>query len=256
MPDSLEPTLNITVDPLDPTPPYEQIRRQCALAVNSGTLRPGARIEPVRQLAARIGVAPGTVARAYRELESGGYLTSSRGAGTRVAENPPRVLKMAPPLAPVLSLISDDSSAPDLPRTTRVGAYGLMTRADGVSGSQVLLVRSSAQSKLAGQWFLPGGGVEWGERPEDAVVRELREETGLEVEVEGLLEVSSQIYDFYDEHQHALRIIYRVAVVGGVLRPEPDGTTDVVEWVPMQRLLTLNVADFVRRALAVSAGRG
>ena len=80
----------VTVDVLDPTPPYEQLRRQLADLIGSGVLMTGDRMPPVRQLAADLGLAPGTVARTYRELEHGGYVLSRRGGGTRVAPTPPR----------------------------------------------------------------------------------------------------------------------------------------------------------------------
>ena len=79
----------VTVDVLDPTPPYEQLRRQLADLIGSGVLSPGDRLPPVRQLAADLGLAAGTVARSYRELEQSGYVRSRRGGGTRVAPAPP-----------------------------------------------------------------------------------------------------------------------------------------------------------------------
>lgn len=79
----------VTVDVLDPTPPYEQLRRQLADLIGSGVLSPGDRLPPVRQLAVDLGLAAGTVARTYRELEGAGYVRSRRGGGTRVAPAPP-----------------------------------------------------------------------------------------------------------------------------------------------------------------------
>lgn len=79
----------VTVDVLDPTPPYEQLRRQLADLIGSGVLLPGDRLPPVRQLAADLGLAAGTVARTYKELEQAGYVRSRRGGGTRVAPAPP-----------------------------------------------------------------------------------------------------------------------------------------------------------------------
>lgn len=76
----------LRIDPGDPTPPYEQLRRQLADLVGAGVLRPGDRLPPLRQLAADLGLAVGTVARTYRELESAGLVASRRGGGTRVAE--------------------------------------------------------------------------------------------------------------------------------------------------------------------------
>jgi DNA-binding transcriptional regulator YhcF (GntR family) len=79
----------LRVDTGDPTPPYEQLRRQLAGLIGSGTLAPGDRLPPLRQLAADLGLAVGTVARAYRELESAGLVSSRRGGGTRVAATAP-----------------------------------------------------------------------------------------------------------------------------------------------------------------------
>lgn len=78
----------VTVDPQRPAPPYAQIRDQIADLVRVGALAEGARLPPVRQLAVDLGVATGTVARAYQELESDGYVQTRRGGGTRVAPQP------------------------------------------------------------------------------------------------------------------------------------------------------------------------
>ena len=76
----------LTVDPRSPVPPFEQIRSQIADLVGSGSLRPGDRLPPVRQLAADLGLAVGTVNRAYRELETAGLVITRRRTGTHIAE--------------------------------------------------------------------------------------------------------------------------------------------------------------------------
>lgn len=76
--------MELTVDPADPIPPYEQVRRQLHDLITAGTLAEDDRLPPVRQLAGDLGLAPGTVARAYKELEQAGLLATRRGAGTRV----------------------------------------------------------------------------------------------------------------------------------------------------------------------------
>lgn len=76
--------LRVHVDSSDPTPPFEQLRRQLADLIRTGTLVDGQRLPSVRQLAADLSLAAGTVARAYAELEKGGLVLSRRGAGTRV----------------------------------------------------------------------------------------------------------------------------------------------------------------------------
>jgi DNA-binding transcriptional regulator YhcF (GntR family) len=81
------PALMVVTD--DPTPPYEQLRRQLAELIRYGVLAPGDRLPPLRQLAADLGLAAGTVARTYRELGVAGMVVSRRGGGTRVAALPP-----------------------------------------------------------------------------------------------------------------------------------------------------------------------
>jgi DNA-binding transcriptional regulator YhcF (GntR family) len=79
----------ITVDPGSPTPPYEQIRAQIATMIEAGTLSAGTQLPTIRQLAADLGLAANTVARAYRELEAGGWVVSRVRHGTTVAARPP-----------------------------------------------------------------------------------------------------------------------------------------------------------------------
>ncbi len=81
----------LAVDAAAPTPPYEQVRMQIARMVGGGVLAPGTRLPTIQQLANDLALAPGTVARAYRELERDGVVVSRRRAGTTVAAAPPRV---------------------------------------------------------------------------------------------------------------------------------------------------------------------
>ena len=80
--------LDITVDVTSAIPPYEQIRSQVAAYVDGGLLSPGSRLPAIRALAADLGVAVGTVARAYAELESAGLVASRRRTGTVVTGRP------------------------------------------------------------------------------------------------------------------------------------------------------------------------
>ena len=75
----------IVIDPASPTPPFEQLRAQLVAAVSSGELPPGDRLPTVRRLADDLGLAPGTVARAYRELETAGIVETRGRHGTFVA---------------------------------------------------------------------------------------------------------------------------------------------------------------------------
>lgn len=76
--------VSVTLDMLAATPPYEQVRTQLAGHIRTGTLRPGDKLPVVRVLAADLGVATNTIARAYRELEAGGLVTTRRRVGTIV----------------------------------------------------------------------------------------------------------------------------------------------------------------------------
>lgn len=67
------------------TPPMDQIHDQIGGLIATGRLAAGERIPSVRQLARDLGVAPGTVAKAYRALESEGFVVSRTGSGTRVS---------------------------------------------------------------------------------------------------------------------------------------------------------------------------
>jgi DNA-binding transcriptional regulator YhcF (GntR family) len=84
-------TVGIMVDLSDPVPPYEQIRRQLSSMITVGVLEPGNRLPTVRSLAGDLGIAAGTVARAYKELEQSGLIESRRRNGT-VVVGPPRLL--------------------------------------------------------------------------------------------------------------------------------------------------------------------
>lgn len=81
-------TLPIALDEHDPTPPFEQLRRQIADAISTGRLAHGSKLPPVRQLAGDLGVAAGTVARAYKELEAAGLVATARRAGTTAIGRP------------------------------------------------------------------------------------------------------------------------------------------------------------------------
>lgn len=78
---------SIIVDLSSALPPYEQIRAQVSALVVSGDLGPGDRLPPVRTLASELGVAPGTVGRAYKELERAGMVETRGRSGTVIARD-------------------------------------------------------------------------------------------------------------------------------------------------------------------------
>jgi 8-oxo-dGTP diphosphatase len=132
----------------------------------------------------------------------------------------------------------------------RVGAYGICRDEAG----RVLLARNSPLSSFPGLWTLPGGGVEQGEHPDDAVVREFGEETGLSVKVEALHSVTADVFRLpTGELEHTDRIIYDVRVTGGSLRFETQGTTEHVEWIAQTDLSDLPLMPFTAAVLGVGA---
>jgi len=80
----------ITLNPSSAVPPYEQVRSQVEVLVLSGQLQTGSVLPTIRQLAHDLGIAPGTVQRAYRELEAAGLVESRRRGGTVVRDLPVR----------------------------------------------------------------------------------------------------------------------------------------------------------------------
>jgi 8-oxo-dGTP diphosphatase len=87
-------------------------------------------------------------------------------------------------------------------RVTRVAAYSLV-----VDDGRILLCRLLEHVVgNVGDWTLPGGGIDFGEDPRDAAVREVFEETGLHVEVEELVEVDSAHFNLTERDMHAVRI--------------------------------------------------
>jgi DNA-binding transcriptional regulator YhcF (GntR family) len=79
----------LRLDPASHIPPYEQLRAQLAVMVAVGHLAPGTRIPTVREMAAAVDLAPGTIARAYRELERDGLIEGRGRRGTFVVDEPP-----------------------------------------------------------------------------------------------------------------------------------------------------------------------
>jgi DNA-binding transcriptional regulator YhcF (GntR family) len=76
--------MDVSIDPGSAVPPFEQLRSQIAGRVASGDLPAGTRLTPVRRLAAELGLAANTVARAYRELEADGVVATHGRGGTVV----------------------------------------------------------------------------------------------------------------------------------------------------------------------------
>ncbi|MEU0570056.1 NUDIX hydrolase [Nonomuraea sp. NPDC005983] len=141
-------------------------------------------------------------------------------------------------------------TADELPllRRRRVAAYGMCVR-DG----QVLLARVTSPDGGERLWTMPGGGLEHGEDPLDAMTREVEEETGYQVEAERLLGIDSRRRSLREPGAridfHALRVVYAVRIVGGDLRHEVGGTTDQAAWFDLDEVSSLSRVDLVDAAL-------
>jgi 8-oxo-dGTP pyrophosphatase MutT (NUDIX family) len=122
--------------------------------------------------------------------------------------------------------------------TQRIGAYAVVVR-----DSALLLTRISAIGYPPGWWALPGGGIDQGESPSAALVRELYEETGLTarsirlVDVHDVHTVAPGRGDQYEDY-HGIHLLYAVDVPPDQTPRvvELDGTTDEVRWIGLADL--------------------
>lgn len=153
---------------------------------------------------------------------------------------------------PVVAMVGEALADHGPLRMQRTAVYGLAVR-DG----RVLLTQLSSRAARPGDWNLPGGGVEHGENPEEALVREFTEETGLACEVGELVAVhdthffgtapSGRVEDY-----HGIHLVHRVAVGDGTPHvAHEDLTTERVEWVDLSDVESgrVPVLEVVRHAL-------
>ena len=141
----------------------------------------------------------------------------------------------------------------------RVAAYAVVERRGK------LLLTHWRRGHLHG-WTLPGGGLEPGEDPRDAVVREVLEETGLEARVGKLIGVDSRVMvreevpEGTDPELHTIRIIFRATVKDGPLRNEVGGSSDEARWVSIRDIKGLRTLSLVQAAMRMAGidqrGRG
>ena len=129
----------------------------------------------------------------------------------------------------------------------RVAAYA---RCQDDTG-RLLLCHIASSVGIGDIWTLPGGGLDFGEPPSSAAVRELAEETGYVGEVVELLDVSDHLFSGTGgrDRLHAIRIVYDVRITGGELRDEPDGSTDTCRWVTSEVARRMQLGEIARHAV-------
>ncbi|HEV8594711.1 MAG TPA: NUDIX hydrolase [Thermoplasmata archaeon] len=116
-----------------------------------------------------------------------------------------------------------------------------------LDGDRVLLIRRKA-SPNRGRWTFPGGTVQLGETLSAAVVREVREETGLAVEPLEVVDATDVIVpETVRPDYHFVLVVFRGRAVGGSLRAMSDAAE--ARWVPFSQLDELDVTETTRRTI-------
>jgi ADP-ribose pyrophosphatase YjhB (NUDIX family) len=110
-----------------------------------------------------------------------------------------------------------------------------------------ILLEQRGNHPAQGQWTIPGGVVEVGESLETAVVRETKEETCLDIEVVGLIDVVDQVHcDVQNRVEYHFVIVDYVAqVVGGELKAASDAAD--LKWVPLNEVEAYELTESFRR---------
>ena len=135
---------------------------------------------------------------------------------------------------------------------TRIAAYGLV-----LQNQHILLCRISAQiTRDAGYWTLPGGGLNFGEDPVEAMTREVSEETGLIVRSLGVAGIDSFLSENEDHDFQGIRIIYHTELIGGALTNELDGSTDLCAWWSYKEAKKLSLVDLTEIGLDLAFSSG
>lgn len=138
-----------------------------------------------------------------------------------------------------------------------VGAYGFCQ--DG-AGRLLLARLRNDEGPDAGKWTLPGGGVLWGEHPDQAVVREMEEETGLlDLEPGQVLSIYSHTYLRTPTNPlpplHHIGIIYKLVPDTLSIQNEQEGSTDLCQWLEEDQARALPLTQLGELGVELAWGR-
>ena len=128
-------------------------------------------------------------------------------------------------------------------KNRRIGVYGL-----AVDSGRVLLAQIAPEYSAPMAWTLPGGGMEYGEAPQQTLLREFHEETGLVAEVGDPAFVRSGVFPRVDAALHSLQVVFAVTA-SGEPRPETGGSTVDARWVDIEEVEQLEVVPLVKAAM-------
>jgi len=143
-----------------------------------------------------------------------------------------------------------DETSPKIASRIVLGVAAVIWNGRG----DVLLIRRAKEPRK-GQWSLPGGKLEFGETLIEGVRREVREETGLEVEILGLIDVAETIRDAEAgaANDHFVLIDYSARVISGTAVAASDAAE--ARWFALAELDALPLWSEMRRIIALSAER-
>ncbi len=131
----------------------------------------------------------------------------------------------------------------------RLAAYAVI-----INDGYILLCRlKKVLPEHNGEWTLPGGGMDFGEHPEETIVREVMEETGVSVKPIKIIGVDTLRQDNFETQKkwHSVRMVYEAKYLSGELTYEIDGTTDKCEWHLLSDIAYLPKVTLVDTALAM-----
>jgi len=147
------------------------------------------------------------------------------------------VLEYWEPITPLLR--SGNATMSEIPTRRPIPAVAAVI----VQDDRLLLIKRGVEPSK-GKWSIPGGSIEWGETLEDALKREVREETGLEIEVGAV----AGVFDLITGAYHYVIIDYFARPIGGELRPGDDASD--ARWIALDELDSYELTDHLRERLA------